>query len=158
MYHKGASVNLLCFVKLHKNESSNMRQDQRLSRVLHALLHLNEMDSPATSELIAQMLQTNPAVVRRTMAGLRDAGIVTSIKGHGGGWSLQRRLEDVTLLDIYRALGEPQLFAIGIDGEQPTCLLAKAANKATHDALRKARSQFEKSLAATTVAQLGQVL
>ncbi len=135
-----------------------MRQDQRLSRVLHALLHLAEMDHPATSQLIAQMLQTNSAVVRRTMAGLREAGIVTSVKGHGGGWTLQRPLDDVTLLDIYRALGEPLLFAIGIDSEQTTCVLARAANAATSAALQKAQSEFEKSLAGTTVSQIGQVL
>ena len=135
-----------------------MRQDQRLSRVLHALLHLAEMDRPATSELIAQMLQTNSAVVRRTMAGLREAGIVTSVKGHGGGWALQRPLEDITLLDTYRALGAPQLFAIGIDNEQTTCLLARAANAATSAALQEAQSTFEKSLADTTVAMIGQAL
>lgn len=132
-----------------------MRQDQRLSRVLHALLHLGEMDAPATSDLIAQMLQTNSAVVRRTMAGLRDAGIVTSTKGHGGGWSLKRPLQEVTLLDIYQALGAPKLFAIGIDGDQTTCLLAKAANTATKDALGSAQTHFEASLARTTVAQIG---
>ncbi|WP_370270757.1 Rrf2 family transcriptional regulator [Nioella sp.] len=129
-----------------------------MSRVLHALLHLAEMDHPATSQLIAQMLQTNSAVVRRTMAGLREAGIVTSVKGHGGGWTLQRPLDDVTLLDIYRALGEPLLFAIGIDSEQTTCVLARAANAATSAALQKAQSEFEKSLAGTTVSQIGQVL
>lgn len=135
-----------------------MRQDQRLSRVLHALLHLAEMDRPATSQLIAQMLQTNSAVVRRTMAGLREAGIVNSIKGHGGGWTLQRPLDEITLLDIYRALGEPQLFAIGIDNEQTTCLVARAANAATSAALQEALSKFEKSLADTTVSKIGQSL
>lgn len=131
-----------------------MRQDRRLSRVLHALLHLDEMEGPATSELIAQMLQTNPAVVRRTMSGLRDAGIVTSTKGHGGGWSLVKPLDQVALYDIYEALGPPQLFAIGSDDEDVTCLLEKAANAATRDALSDARKQFEVSLRAVTVAQL----
>ena len=131
-----------------------MRQDRRLSRVLHALLHLDHMDDPATSELIAQMLQTNPAVVRRTMSGLRDAGIVTSTKGHGGGWSLTMPLDNITLLGVYEALGSPPLFAMGSDDEEPTCLLAKSANAATSDALAAARQQFEQSLRNVTVAQL----
>lgn len=58
--------------------------------MLYALLHLDRMQAPATSELIAQMLGTNALVVRRTMGGLRRAGIVFSVKGHGGGWSLAR--------------------------------------------------------------------
>lgn len=131
-----------------------MRTDSRLSRVLHALLHLAEMDGPATSGQIAHMLQTNSAVVRRMMSGLRDAGIVTSLKGHGGGWSLEKPLTQITLLDIYRALGTPQLFAIGNDDDDPKCLLAKASNAATRQALRAAQAEFEKSLAAQTVAHL----
>ncbi len=131
-----------------------MRQDSRLPRVLHALLHLDQMKRPATSELIAGMLQTNAAVVRRTMAGLRDAGIVTSTKGHRGGWSLSRPINEITLLDIYTALGSPALFAIGNDGQEPTCLLARAANVATTRALEAARCQFEKSLASISVADL----
>lgn len=133
-----------------------MRQDNRLSRVLHALLHLDGMDKPATSEQIAQMLQTNAAVVRRTMSGLRDAGIVTSIKGHGGGWSLARPLDQITLLAIYNALGPPQLFAIGNDDENPSCLLARSAYAATNEALDAARQHFEQSLERVTVAQLAE--
>lgn len=133
-----------------------MRQDRRLSRVLHALLHLDKMNDPATSELIAQMLQTNPAVVRRTMSGLRDAGIVTSTKGHGGGWSLMMPLDEITLLGVYEALGSPPLFAMGSDDEETSCLLAKSANAATSDALAAAKQQFEQSLRNVTVAQLAE--
>ncbi|WP_299866775.1 Rrf2 family transcriptional regulator [uncultured Hoeflea sp.] len=133
-----------------------MRQDNRLSRVLHALLHLDGMDKPATSEQIAQMLQTNAAVVRRTMSGLRDAGIVTSTKGHGGGWSLAKPLDEITLLAIYNALGPPQLFAIGNDDENPSCLLARSAYAATNEALDAARQHFEQSLERVTVAQLAE--
>lgn len=131
-----------------------MRQDSRLSRVLHALLHLDRMEGPATSEVIASMLGTNAAVVRRTMGGLRAAGIVTSTKGHRGGWSLAKPLDDISLMDIYTALGSPVLFAIGNDEQEPKCMLAKAANKATLQALEAARHQFEAVLGSTSVADL----
>ena len=49
-----------------------MKRDSRLSTVLHALLHMAEMDGPATSESLAQAMQTNPVVVRRLMAGLEE--------------------------------------------------------------------------------------
>jgi len=131
-----------------------VRRDSRLPRVLHALLHLEQMEGPATSELIAQMLGTNPSVVRRTMGGLREAGIVVSVKGHGGGWSLAKPLTEVSLLEIYRALGAPTLFAIGIDDEQTTCLLARAANAATAQAMAHAQQQFEAHLGSVSVADL----
>src|SRR3989344_1359708 len=82
-----------------------MKRDSRLSNVLHALLHMAEMEGPATSEAMAQAMQTNPVVVRRLMAGLRYAGFVSSAKGHGGGWVLSCPLTDITLRDIYEALG-----------------------------------------------------
>ena len=131
-----------------------MRADSRLPRVLHALLHMAKMDRPATSEEIAVMLGTNATVVRRTLAGLRDAELLTSTKGHGGGWSLSRPLTEMSLLDLYSALGSPELFAIAPDDDQPSCLLAQAANTATNDALHAARQVFEERLAALTVAEI----
>jgi DNA-binding IscR family transcriptional regulator len=46
-------------------------------------------------------MQTNPVVVRRIMAGLRDRGYVRSEKGHGGGWQIACDFGAVTLRDIY---------------------------------------------------------
>lgn len=100
------------------------------------------------------MLGTNATVVRRTLAGLRDAGLLASTKGHGGGWVLSRPLTEISLLDLYNALGSPELFAIAPDEGQPTCLLARAANTATNDALHAARQVFRERLAALTVAEI----
>jgi DNA-binding IscR family transcriptional regulator len=67
-----------------------------------------------TSDEIGAMLGTNPVVVRRTMAGLRARGYVSSEKVTGGGWRLARPLEQLTLLDIYEAIGEPAMFAAAL--------------------------------------------
>ena len=64
------------------------------------LLHLSEAREPVTSEFLAPRMKTNPVVFRRTLAGLRDAGIVRSEKGHGGGWSLARGLDAITLAEV----------------------------------------------------------
>jgi DNA-binding IscR family transcriptional regulator len=61
-----------------------MQLDGRLSRMLHVLIHMDRIEGPITSAQAAQMLHTNPVVVRRTMAGLREAGFVRSEKGHAG--------------------------------------------------------------------------
>lgn len=117
-----------------------MRLDQRLSRVLHVLLHLDRFDVAATSETLAGMLDTNPVVVRRMMSGLREAGLVRSEKGHGGGWTLARGLGDITLLDVHRALGTPTLFAIGLADEDPRCLVEQAVNATLSAALQDAEA------------------
>lgn len=122
-----------------------MRRDSRLSVALHALLHMADAEL-LTSEQMAAQGETNPVVIRRTMAGLREAGIVRSEKGHGGGWSLARKLEDVSLYDVYEALGEPALFAIGHRTESPGCVVEKAVNEALEEALDKAQALLVEQL------------
>jgi DNA-binding IscR family transcriptional regulator len=62
------------------------------------------------------------------MAGLRDRGLVASEKGHGGGWELICGLTAITLLDVYRAIGESLLFNIGPHAEQPECAVEQAVD------------------------------
>jgi len=131
-----------------------MMRDSRLSAVLHALLHMAERDGPMTSEALAMCMNTNPAVVRRTMAGLREMDLVRSEKGHGGGWHLARGFETVTLRDIYDALGAPQVFAIGHKTENPVCLVEQAVNDALSDAMREAEALLVKRLGDVTLAAL----
>jgi DNA-binding IscR family transcriptional regulator len=131
-----------------------MRNDGRLSRMLHVLIHLARRGAPMTSEAIAGMLGTNPALIRRTMAGLRDAGYVRSEKGHGGGWAIAADLESVTLLDVHRAVGGPRLFAIGIDQPEPGCQVANVVNEAVSDALRDAERLLTARLGSISLAAL----
>lgn len=131
-----------------------MRQDSRLSRMLHVLIHMDRHDGALTSEAIAEMLNTNPVVIRRTMAGLREAGHVRSEKGHGGGWRLARPLDAITLLDIHRALGEPGIFAIGPTTDEPSCLVEQAVNAALDGALREAEAVLVCHLGQVTLADL----
>ncbi len=122
--------------------------------MLHVLLHMARMEGPATSETIARMLGTNAVVVRRTMAGLRDAGYVRSEKGHGGGWSIACDLTTVSLLDIHRAVGGPRLFAIGNEDANPDCAVARVVNDALDDALRQAELLLIERLGAVSLAAL----
>ncbi|MBB3659015.1 DNA-binding IscR family transcriptional regulator [Rhizobium sp. BK650] len=128
-----------------------MRNDSRLSRMLHVLIHMDRHEHSATSEMIAKMLNTNPVVVRRTMAGLREQGYVRSEKGHGGGWTLVRPLSEITLLDIYRAIGKPHLFAIGPADDQPKCLVEQAVNAALEGAMKEAEMLLLRRLGSVTL-------
>jgi Rrf2 family protein len=131
-----------------------MRQDSRLSGVLHVLLHMAEHDGPVTSEVLAKAMGTNPVVIRRIMAGLRDGGYVRSEKGHGGGWELARDLSTITLRDVYDALDRPSLFAIGHRSEAPGCLVEQAVNAALDTALQEAEAVLLSRLGEVTLARL----
>jgi DNA-binding IscR family transcriptional regulator len=100
------------------------------------------------------MLRTNPVVVRRTMAGLRDAGYVRSQKGHGGGWIIAADLQAVSLLDVHRALGGPRIFAIGNEHSHPDCAVEATINEALEDALAEAEAMLIARLGAVKLAEL----
>ncbi|MBF8746704.1 Rrf2 family transcriptional regulator [Pseudomonas monteilii] len=131
-----------------------MRNDTRLSRMLHVLIHMARHEKPATSETIAQMLGTNPVVVRRTMALLKEQSYVGSVKGHHGGWRLAKPLADITLLDIHRALGGASIFAIGLSTDHPECLVEQAVNAALTDAFDAAQALLLEKLGSVTLQAL----
>ena len=58
----------------------------------------------ASSETIAENVQTNPARVRKVMSVLRKSGFVETREGTRGGYRLAIDPDTVTLGDIYRAM------------------------------------------------------
>ncbi|EPJ75888.1 hypothetical protein CFII64_28754 [Pseudomonas sp. CFII64] len=122
--------------------------------MLHVLIHIARHEQPATSDTIAQMLGTNPVVVRRTMALLKNEGYVRSEKGHRGGWTLAKPLAQITLLDIHQALGSSSLFAIGLSTDHPQCLVEQAVNAALTDAFDAAQALLITRLGSVTLEQL----
>ncbi|WP_043518449.1 Rrf2 family transcriptional regulator [Achromobacter arsenitoxydans] len=131
-----------------------MRRDSKLSGVLHVLLHMAEHAGPMTSEDLGRVMQTNPVVIRRIMAGLREQGLVRSEKGHGGGWSISCDFKDVTLRDIYTALGSPEIFAMGNRSEAPGCLVEEAVNASLDGAFDEAQALLLNRFGKVTLAAL----
>jgi DNA-binding IscR family transcriptional regulator len=135
-----------------------MNRDSRLSVALHVLLHMREMaqhgGGPVTSETLGAMMGTNPVVIRRTLGGLRDAGIVAAGKGHGGGWSLAADLGEVSLADVYESLGVANTFGIGLREEAPRCPLERGVNRVVGDALAGAEAHLMERFRSVNVADL----
>lgn len=131
-----------------------MKRNSRLSAFLHALVHMaHRPDHPMTSEAIAAWLNTNPVVVRRTVAGLRNAGILSSSRGHGGGWTLARPAETITLADITEAL-EEKLIAFSTEPESPGCLVERAVNQTLDGVKDEIEQLLKQRLASVTLADL----
>ncbi len=140
--HDRTMVSFMQLQKFRERGALAVRTDSRLSRMLHALIHMDQADGPLTSETIATMLATNPVVVRRLLGGLRDCGYVQSEKGHGGGWVLSVALDDITLLDVYRAVGEPPLFSDLVPEDEPECLVEQAVNAHLSATLKDAEASL----------------
>lgn len=131
-----------------------MRRDSKLSSILHVLLHMAHGERPFTSEELAVYLDTNPVLVRRVLAGLRERGYVGSGKGHGGGWTITCDLHKVTLHDIYEAVGAPTVFAMGHRADHPDCLVEKVVNQSLSSAFDAAEALLIEHFKDVTLADL----
>jgi Rrf2 family protein len=132
-----------------------MKRSERLSAALHVLVHMAARpDAALTSAEMAAFVGTNPVVIRRGFAGLRQAGIVASAKGHGGGWRLARPPEAITLAEIQHALGERVVSLTAFDVPQPTCLILRAVTAALDEAMHEAERALDRRLATLTLADI----
>ncbi len=128
-----------------------MAANCRFATGVHALVLLAaEPETLQTSNDIARKLNTNPVVIRRVLAALQKAELVSSQKGPSGGSRLSRPAKSITLRDVYRAVENGHIF------HSPE--LAGAAAVRVGAALDKIFSQsqdaLESELEGTTLAQL----
>lgn len=63
-----------------------------------------DREGVVTSDEIAGVLGTNSVIIRRLLKQLRDADLVTSLRGKTGGYQLARSATAISLLDIFLAV------------------------------------------------------
>ena len=64
------------------------------------------------SSQLARSVNTSPSFVRRVVSKLSRAGLIRTTTGKSGACMLTKDARTVTLLDIYRAVEAPKVFAI----------------------------------------------
>ncbi|WP_127751725.1 MULTISPECIES: Rrf2 family transcriptional regulator [unclassified Devosia] len=132
-----------------------MKRSSRLSVALHALVHLHAQPEDAlTSGVLAVCLQTNPVVVRRVLGSLREAGLVGSSKGHGGGWQLARPAPEISVFDVYHALGETLLVRTESEPGDPGCAIVRTVDGVMNEVLADAEALLANRLRRLSIAQL----
>ena len=131
-----------------------MKRSARLSVALHALVHLVDKPDAVTSTILSECLMTNPVVVRRVMGELREAGIVSSAKGHDGGWRLTRPPAEVSLQDVHAALGETLLLRAESDPGDTACTIVRTVDRVMTDFLADAEALLAARLKRISLADL----
>ena len=56
-----------------------------------------------TSDFLAASVNVNPVIIRKILSQLKTAGLIEVQRGSGGA-SIAKKLEEITFLDIYRAV------------------------------------------------------
>ncbi|AII52095.1 Rrf2 family transcriptional regulator [Hymenobacter sp. APR13] len=129
----------------------------RFAVATHILAFLAQSSGqPVSSEVLAGSAGTHPVVVRRLMSTLRNAGLVRTQLGAGGGALLARSPESISLLDVYEAMQEPEpdLFAVSSTKPNAHCNLGRVMQHTLEDLLGSAEQAMRQALAAVSVAQL----
>ena len=133
-----------------------MQISTRFSMAVHTLLVIGYFapEQRATSTFIAKSVNANPVVIRRVLGQLKDAGLVEVEMGLGGA-TLARDAEQITLLDVYRAVesSEEHLFNFHED-PNPACPVGRNIHAALDGELDAAQAALENRLAQTTLADL----
>jgi DNA-binding IscR family transcriptional regulator len=75
----------------------------RFSIAVHVLALISVSSGDCTGDFIAGSVNTNPVIVRRILGMLKKAGLVDVRPGVGGA-TLLKAPEEISLLDVYRAV------------------------------------------------------
>ncbi|MFF4490531.1 RrF2 family transcriptional regulator [Streptomyces sp. NPDC001544] len=127
----------------------------RSAVAIHALAMLaHRHEGSLTSAEIADSLESNPVLVRRILGRLRDAHLVWSTEGRGGGWSLARAPRDITLYDAYAAVEEGQIFSRHTRPPSRACEIGRTIGDLLDVEFQSAERALEEQLARTTIAGL----
>lgn len=137
-----------------------MKISSRFTVAIHvlSLISLNQ-NIVSTSEWIAESVNTNPVVIRRVLGKLKKAGLVDIRRGLGGA-TLLRNLEDITLLDVYRAVEvveDGDLFQMH-ENPNPNCPVGANIQDVLELILVQAQDAMEAVLKEITMYKLVKVL
>lgn len=120
---------------------------------LRAAVYLGSNPKVArTNQQIADATMVPPAYLSKVLQALARAGILSSQRGLGGGYRLNRETNEVSLLTVVNAVDE-----IDRIRSCPLGLVEESAGLCTlHQQLDQALASFEKFLSDTTVSHMVQ--
>ncbi|HEX8310997.1 MAG TPA: Rrf2 family transcriptional regulator [Chthoniobacteraceae bacterium] len=109
-----------------------------------------------TSQALAGSVNTNPVVIRRILAQLQRAGLVSTQKGAGAGSRIARQPDEISLGEVYRAV-EPAP-AFGVHPQQPNqrCCVGREIQRALGEVFAGAQEALEQALARRTLADIAE--
>jgi Rrf2 family protein len=103
-----------------------MPSSSRFAIAVHMMTLMAHTDEECIkSEDIARSVNTNAVVIRRLICAMSESGLLVSQTGPCGGSKLSRRPNEITLLDIYRAVEGGTIFALHRQRPNHRCFVGK---------------------------------
>ncbi len=132
-----------------------MQFSSRLTIATHILLCIETFkdDYKVTSNFLAGSINTNPVIVRNILGLLSSAGIV-EIKAGVGGASLAKSPNEITLLDIFKAVEKEESLFHFHENPNPQCPVGRTVHNVMDGKLDNIQSAMENEMAKITLKQL----
>lgn len=106
-----------------------------------------------TSAFLAGSIGVNPVIVRNVLGQLSAAGLV-EIRAGVGGAHLARPAEEITLLDLFRAVEKDEALFHFHENPNPLCPVGRNIHTVMDSRLTDIQSAMERQMAETTLRQL----
>ncbi len=127
----------------------------RFAVAVHVLVFLQRHgDEPASSEVLAGSVGTNPSLIRRLLSRLNRAGLTRSRLGTGGGALLARPADAISLLEVYRAVEDDEDVIPLHPSPHPQCPVGGRIKRLLTPRIEAVRHAMHAELARTTIADL----
>lgn len=134
-----------------------MQISSRFSLAVHifACVEAFKDEYKVTSDFLAGSTNVNPVIIRKILGQLKAAGLVEVARGSGG-TSISRPLNEITFLDIYKAVecvDNGELFHFH-DNPNPKCPIGGNIHNILDDKLLRVQNAMEMELASITLADV----
>lgn len=133
-----------------------MQISSRFTMAIHMFACIETFkDQKMTSDFMAASIGTNPVIVRKLLQQLKAAGLI-EVKRGTGGIELTRPLEEISFLDVYKAVEctpDEQLFHFH-ENPNPKCPVGSTIHIMLDDKLAEVQQAMEDKLAEMTLADL----
>lgn len=136
-----------------------MKLNTNFTVAVHTILCIAyfEKDNKVTSDFIAGSTGMNPVIIRKILGKLQAAGIVETKAGVGGS-TIAKKVEEISLLDIYKAVSEEEDEDRSVfnfhSNPNPKCPVGSRIHKVLDEPLSEVQKALEDELKKTTVFDL----
>jgi Rrf2 family protein len=132
-----------------------MSANSRFAVSIHVLAYLAyKQGASVSSAEIAGSVNTNPVVIRRLLSSLTRARLVSAQKGSTGGFSLASAPENISLLDVFRAVEPHPTFSAAPEAPCAKCPVGSKIQATLNQVFFKAQAGMEAELAQITLADI----
>lgn len=121
---------------------------------VHALALVSSAQVDYTSTQIAASLNMHPVFTRRVLAHLVKSGFLEAREGREGGYRLTRPADQITLAEVYRAVGSGDLIPPSPNEPDPLCPVGSGIRGALAEVNADAELAFLDVLSWRTIADL----